>query len=232
MQNQINHYNIIGDIHGRTCWKELVKDDCINIFVGDYLDPYENIQYEALIHNFVDIIAYKQAHPQTVLLYGNHDLPYIASCDSNNRFDAIHAEQSRMFFRETAHLFAGVAYAIGDNALVTHAGVSKEWYEKEFGSYDGAKPTVVAEDVNYLWAHNKVEFSFRANASSLADSMGESATHSPLWIRPWTLSEHNLFVGTPYIQIFGHTQMDNIISIDDHLVCVDCLGSIVKSYQI
>ena len=32
-------YNIIGDIHGRTCWKELVQDDFVNIFVGDYLDP-------------------------------------------------------------------------------------------------------------------------------------------------------------------------------------------------
>ena len=226
-------YNIIGDIHGRTCWKELVKDDCINIFVGDYLDPYEDMPYEDLIHNFVDIIAYKQAHPRTtVLLYGNHDLPYLSSCDTNNRYDALHAEQNRMFFRETAHLFAGVAYAIGDKALVTHAGVSKEWYEKEFGTYEGAKPSEVAEDINSLWAHNKNEFSFQANASSMADSMGESATHSPLWIRPWTLADHNLFTGTPYLQIFGHTQMDDIINIDDHLVCVDCLGSVVKSYQI
>ena len=31
-----HNYNIIGDIHGRKGWKELVKDNCINIFVGDY----------------------------------------------------------------------------------------------------------------------------------------------------------------------------------------------------
>ena len=228
----MNHYNIIGDIHGRTCWKELAKDDCINIFVGDYLDPYENMPYETLIRNFVDIIEYKHTHPQTVLLYGNHDLPYLASYDHNDRFDALHAEQSKLFFRETAHLFAGVAYAIGDKALVTHAGVSKEWYEKEFGPYEGAKPSEVAQDINELWAHNKNEFSFDTNAESPYDTCGESATQSPLWIRPWTLADHNLFAGTPYLQIFGHTQMDNIINIDDHLVCVDCLDSVVKSYQI
>lgn len=227
----MNHYNIIGDIHGRTCWKELVKDDCINIFVGDYFDPYEYIPYEAMIHNFVDIIEYKTRHPQTVLLYGNHDLPYIAPCDRNNRYDAFHAEQNRQIFRETANLFAGVAYAIGDKALVTHAGVSKEWYEKEFGLYEGAKPSEVAEDINDLWKHNKNEFSFLPNATSVGDMTGESAIHSPLGIRLWTLAEHNLFAGTPYLQIFGHTKVDNIIC-SDNLVCVDCLSTIVKSYQL
>lgn len=228
----MNHYNIIGDIHGRTCWKELVKDDCVNIFVGDYFDPYEYIPYEALIHNFVDIIEYKTRHPQTVLLYGNHDFPYLTGIEHYSRYDAVHAEQNRQLFRETAHLFAGVAYAIGGRALVTHAGVSKEWYEKEFGPYEGARPSEVAQDINELWAHNKNEFSFDTNAESPYDTCGESATQSPLWIRPWTLAEHNLFADTPYLQIFGHTQMDSIINIDNQLVCVDCLGSIVKSYQL
>ena len=36
-----NKLNIIGDTHGRLCWKELVQDDAINIFIGDYLDPWE-----------------------------------------------------------------------------------------------------------------------------------------------------------------------------------------------
>ena len=36
-----NKLNIIGDIHGRPCWKELVQDDAINIFIGDYLDSRE-----------------------------------------------------------------------------------------------------------------------------------------------------------------------------------------------
>ena len=225
-------YNIIGDIHGRTCWKELVKDDCVNIFVGDYLDPYEQIPYEELIHNFVDIIAYKTAHPQTVLLYGNHDYPYLTGIEHYSRYDAVHAEQNRELFRETAHLFAGVASAIGDKALVTHAGVSKEWYEKEFGPYEGTKPSEVAQDINELWAHNKNEFSFYANAESPYDTCGESTTQSPLWIRPWTLVEHNVFAGTPYLQIFGHTQQEDIGMTDGGLICVDCLRQTATSLQV
>ena len=228
----MSHYNIIGDIHGRTCWKELVRDECVNIFVGDYFDPYEDIPAEQLLHNFVDIIAYKQAHQQTVLLYGNHDLHYLISQDRSSRYDARHAAIFRQIFEETKPLFAGIAYAIEDKALVTHAGVTKEWYEKEFGPYEGANTSEVATDINDLWKHNKVEFSFDTNATSLYDRSGESETHSPLWIRSWILAEHNLFDGTPYKQIFGHTQMEDITLIEDNLVCIDCLGSISKSYQL
>ena len=225
-------YNIIGDIHGRKCWKELIKENCTNIFVGDYLDPYESMPYEELIQNFRKIIAYKQAHPETILLYGNHDLHYLTDADKSSRFDNMHALQNRQFFQETKSLFHGIAYAINNDVLITHAGVTKEWYEKEFGEYNGEPISEVAEDINNLWLHNKREFTFRTNAIYLSDAYGESPTHSPIWIRPWVLAEHNLFAGTPIKQIFGHTQIDDITIIDDNLICVDCLGAIVKSLTI
>lgn len=33
-------YNLIGDIHGRKIWQQLVREDAVNVFLGDYLDPY------------------------------------------------------------------------------------------------------------------------------------------------------------------------------------------------
>ena len=67
-------YNIIGDIHGRDAWKRLVDESCINIFVGDYFDPYDRIHFMDLQYNFMEIIEYKKKHPENVvLLYGNHD---------------------------------------------------------------------------------------------------------------------------------------------------------------
>jgi len=225
------NYNIIGDIHGRTCWRELVQDDCVNVFVGDYFDPYDKISPAELMQNFADIIAFKKQHPETVLLYGNHDLHYLESSDRATRFDYMHAIDIKQAFADVVELFYGVAYAIADSILVTHAGVSKEWYEKEFGAYHGEKPSAVADDINDLWKHNKVEFSFDVNALEFMDLSGESPTHSPLWIRPWTLAEHNLFAGTSFKQVFGHTQVNNTIVINDCLICVDCLGTIVKSYK-
>lgn len=39
----MKNFVAIGDIHGRTSWKELVNENpnSIFIFTGDYLDPYE-----------------------------------------------------------------------------------------------------------------------------------------------------------------------------------------------
>ena len=224
------NYNIIGDIHGRTSWKELVQDECINIFVGDYFDPYDAIPHELLLQNFKDILSYKTLHPESVLLYGNHDLHYLIDCERASRFDRQYAATYRQVFAESKELFHGVAYAIGGHTLVTHAGVTKQWYEKEFGEYHGATVEEVAEDINDLWSHNKLEFSF--DLTTIFDFDGESPTQSPLWIRPWSLLEHNLFIKTPFKQVFGHTQVEDITNLDEHLTCVDCLGTIAKSYEI
>ncbi|MBQ9440559.1 MAG: hypothetical protein IJU35_08280 [Paludibacteraceae bacterium] len=224
-------YNIIGDIHGRTCWKELVQDDFVNIFVGDYLDPYEDIPYELLMENLRDIIAYKKEHPATVLLYGNHDMHYFVEKERSSRYDSLHAELIKLFFDDSKHLFDGVAYAIGDEMLVTHAGVTREWYENKFGEYKGEKPSQVAQNINQLWAENKFEFTFKANVTQTLDFYGESPTHSPMWIRPWVLALYNLFENTAFKQVFGHTQVEDLTTINDNLIDVDCLGTITKSFQ-
>ena len=52
-------YNLIGDIHGRNAWRQLVRTDMINIFLGDYLDPYDrdNLQADSTDYdNLQDII--------------------------------------------------------------------------------------------------------------------------------------------------------------------------------
>ena len=225
----MKHYNIIGDIHGRTCWKRLVKDDCVNIFVGDYFDPYEKISFAELLYNFNDLIAYKQLHPETVLLYGNHDLHYISSADRSSRYNHLPAQEICKAFDDNKNLFYGVAYSIEGHTLVTHAGVTKEWYEKMFGTYNGESPEIVANNINSLWQQDKTQFSFRANSDNPYDIYGEAPTHSPLWIRPWVLAKHNLFAQTPYKQVFGHTQVRDIATIGNNLTCVDCLGTVEKA---
>ena len=63
-------YNIIGDIHGRNAWKQLVREDEINIFVGDYLDPYppEDVTGEVAWENFMEMLHYRNQHPYTTIL--------------------------------------------------------------------------------------------------------------------------------------------------------------------
>ena len=225
----MHKYNIIGDIHGRDCWKQLVQDDCINIFVGDYFDPYDRIPHNRLQQNFEAILAYKREHPETVLLYGNHDMHYMTDCIRSSRHDCTYAETYRQAFEDAKGLFYGVAYPIENHTLVSHAGVTREWYNLHFGPYQGETPEQVAARINELWLQDPLMFDF--DLSDMFDFDGSSPAQSPVWIRPWTLVDHNLFDGTPYRQIFGHTQTDDI-TIDNNLTCVDCLGTIPKSYRL
>lgn len=123
-------YNIIGDIHCRDNWKKLVREDCVNIFVGDYFSPYFPYPFEDQVSNFMDIIMYKTNHPETVLLLGNHDEDHWHIHERYSRFDSEHFETIRELFEENKDYFQ-IAYSIEDKILVTHAGVSVVWYVRQ-----------------------------------------------------------------------------------------------------
>lgn len=227
-----NTYNIIGDIHARACWRNVVREDCINIFVGDYFDPYEYVPQEERMTIFRDILEFKRQHPETVLLYGNHDLHYLIDGERYSRYQPEFAADYRMAFRQSESLFHGIAFAIADKALVTHAGVTKDWYEKYFGPYRTESLETIAEKINELWRRNKRAFTFDANATEWLDCYGTSPTHSPVWIRPEILVKHDLFAGAESKQIVGHSQTGAGVMSDHNVINVDCLGTKKKSYQI
>lgn len=225
-------YNIIGDIHGRTSWKELVDEDCINIFVGDYFDPYDRISIEALCSNFMEIIELKKRLPENViLLYGNHDYAYLPKVhERNSRYDSWNAKTISSLFVENEALFHGVAYAIGEAYIVTHAGITAAWRLKYLPELDDISPSKMEKAINKLWRLSKSDFGFRANADFM-DYYGESTCHSPIWVRPQSLEMGNQYKGTDVIQIVGHTQFKNITEVPN-TIFVDCLGHVATSKRI
>ncbi len=222
-------YNIIGDIHGMDVWKSLVKDDCINVFVGDFFDPYTYaISYEKCVANFKEIIDLKKNRPETIILYGNHELHYLYYGEMEerySRFDENHAADIQQLLKNNANYFNGIAYSINNQYLVTHAGVSRYWYHRYFGSYEGQAPDEVAAQVNNLWELTYRPFLVRENKGG--DLLYEGPTQSPLWVRSWILERYNLFEGTQYVQIVGHTPCAKVQE-QDGLVFVDCLRKSAK----
>ena len=225
-------YNIIGDIHGRTSWKDLVDETCVNIFVGDYFDPYTPIPFPDLKSNFLEIVDFKKSHPENVvLLYGNHDYEYLPGIsEQSSRYDSRNAESITDLLQETASLFTGVAYPLGEKYLVTHAGVTRPWKDKYLSNVSDINPTNMAKAINTLWETDKPAFGFRYNAE-MFDFYGESPQHSPIWVRPQMLGWHNLYKRTDVIQIVGHSQVKNITDSGD-VVFVDCLGHVTKSKRV
>ena len=225
-------YNIIGDIHGRDAWKRLVDEDCINIFVGDYFDPYDKIHFMDLQYNFTEIIEYKKKHPENVvLLYGNHDYEYLPGIfEKSNRFDNKNAQTISWLLMKTIDLFEGVAYAIGEDYLVSHAGVTRDWKNAYLPDVADIKPSSMAAAINDLWNKDKKSFSFSANCYGM-DCYGEDPHHSPIWVRPESLCLHNLYRGTSVVQIVGHTKMKEIAEVAG-VVFVDCLDTVEQSYKV
>lgn len=137
---------IIGDIHGRSNWKNfedislLLKSQTFEpdfdkyVFLGDYVDGYDK-DNSTIFNNLIDIINFKQAYnDNVVLLLGNHDLQYYMSLPKmNNKFlcsgyrPEAHYDLYTLFHKYK-HLFQA-SYQYG-NYIFTHAGIVNEWYRK------------------------------------------------------------------------------------------------------
>ena len=70
-------YLVIGDIHGRTIWKDIIEKENPDkvIFLGDYVSTHDDISSTQQINNLEEILAYKEDNPdKVVLLRGNHKI--------------------------------------------------------------------------------------------------------------------------------------------------------------
>jgi hypothetical protein len=220
----------IGDVHGTKDWKKLVDENKVNVFLGDYFDPYFTYNTNSLITNFNEIIDYKKKHNDNViLLLGNHDFHYLFSqYETYSRYRRWDSMKIRKAIMDNINYFHGVAYSYNEKYLLTHAGVSKEWYEKRFKKeYEGETLKEIEDKINGLWWNEDDNikfnsFSFNSNSSDKYDYYGDSCTHSPMWVRWDTIINHNLLENTDFVQIFGHTgDVDIRVSDDKKLIKVD-----------
>lgn len=217
-------YNIIGDIHSRKNWRELVDPSWINIFVGDYFSPYFPCPFDKQEEEFLKITEFARAYPDNViLLIGNHDEDHWHIQEHYSRFDEENVGEIVQLFEESKDLF-NAAYSIENKILVTHAGVTKPWFNK-YCENSNINPDDIAKSINHLWLSGKYRaFDFYHN-SNRWDFYGVSEQHGPLWIRSESLCSNNVFKGTNFIQVVGHTQFPNIIPFPrDGVIFVDVLG--------
>lgn len=192
---------IIPDVHGRKFWRQALE--VINkvnkvVFLGDYLDPYDVTEEEAL-DEFKAILEFKQKYPdKVILLIGNHDLEYLWPDKFNNTcrhcYDV--EEKAQELYRNNEFQLI----YIQDNYLFSHAGVTKGW----LGYVD-----LTLEDLKILdFDLCKLDYvGWRRGGLDLYPSC--------VWCD--ILEFRN---DLDYYQIFGHTQLKSE-HISDKFACLD-----------
>jgi len=202
---------ILGDTHGRSNWKLAIHQEQPDriIFIGDYFDSFDIPGVEQ-IHNFKEIIQYKENNPQieVALLIGNHDhhyFPEIGYTGTSGYQSGIAPSITQVIDENRHHL--QMAYGFGDY-LFTHAGVSPIYMDQVFGSDGWSKESIVV-DLNELFKYKPKAFGFNG-----FDGYGDNTTQTPIWIRPGSLmsanKKHDKGLKKDYIQIVGHTQMKQL----------------------
>jgi len=217
---------VIGDIHGRSEWRSIVRKKMTSriVFLGDYVDPYDSIGPDDLIANLEDIIELKKENPdRVVLLLGNHDMHYIyEDFPKGSRYDKALAEVITRIFNENRDLFQ-FAYQEG-KTVFTHAGISSDWFCEDF---KGDVTRDIAEQLN-----NPTPEQLKAMFQVGVSRYGSDRNGGIFWA---DLSETARYPLQGIHQVVGHTQVEHVshvdINADTSITFCDCLKN-EESYEV
>lgn len=214
----------IGDIHGRVIWKEIIaKEEATAdkiVFIGDYFDTHGGgVSGNKQLVNFKDILAYKRANPEkVVMLTGNHDFHYMRGIGENySGYQAGYAVD----FGEAIHdaLSDGslqMCYK-HDNYVFTHAGITKTW-----AAVNEIDLNNLEQSVNDLFKYKPNHFKFTVGPKW--DNYGDDITQTPIWVRPASLIADRI-EGLTFV--VGHTsvkEIDVTKASEYGIIMIDSLG--------
>ena len=197
---------IIGDLHGKDCWKAINVDDYEKIiFIGEYVDHW-TLPDHVIIKNLLDVIELKKTHPEKVeLLLGNHDVQYLHY--PNFLCSGLRPQMQTKLthvFDSNRHLF-NIAYQRGQH-LFSHAGVTNKWY-LEFIELPIVEQ-VRDEDDTIADIFNKIEkTSKRGLLHRAGSSRGGYGSGGVTWADKKELIADAL---EGYFQVVGHTVLQEI----------------------
>jgi len=208
---------IIGDVHGRDQWKQIVaqeKDADRFVFLGDYFDSFDISAVEQM-HNFKEIVEFKQTiGEEVIMLIGNHDYHYFPEMgdSSTSGYQTRMAPSIKQLIDENRkHL--QVAHRIG-KFVFSHAGISSEWLDDTI--IDWTEENMV-DKINELFKYTPLSLDYRsfkmfsATEWAGASGYGNETYQGPMWIRPKALMEANKkTLRKKIIQVVGHTHQNEI----------------------
>ena len=220
---------VIPDVHGRIFWKEPVKKymDAVDrvVFLGDYLDPYEDEDGLAddIYQNLMEIINLKlDNRGKVVLLKGNHDQHYYSKMyrdlAAGSRMDEQNWDKYHEVFGDYRSLFqfAHMEIVNGITYVFTHAGLTLYWLHKvNTNMWQLPDNEVSVADENIIGRINQLDY--KPMGQEMLSVVGRNRswfgekTGSVLWadIEEHSISDApNAYGLNKVFQVFGHTRLD------------------------
>lgn len=220
----------IGDIHGRSIWKDILekeKDADKVIFIGDYFDSFD-IGVKKQVKNFIEILEEKEKNPdKIILLLGNHDYHYlpevVRSGNTGSGFSS--TLYNRIGRRVVNSIRSGIiqgCYIHNHKILFSHAGITKTW-----STNNNLKLDTLQDSVNGLLKRDRSKFGFyhfnpNDTSMSVSDPYGDNAYQSPIWVRPTSLYRD---IMEEYTYVIGHTRTrSGKVETFNNIYFIDCLS--------
>lgn len=234
---------IVPDVHARDFWREPVKEtlketDAHIIFLGDYLDPYDDEwkgtginPREKAVETLQEIIALKKEHPDRItLLIGNHDAGYVFGRDwCSCRMDFVRRDMISTLFRDNYDLFklAEIHVVNGKKFVFSHAGISHEYAKVTMLLKDEDALPEIESVVDYLnngfLGHEEnviVPLSLYSNYRGYSGYWFGSVIWSD--IREWVSKKPTSTSFDGVVNIMGHTQLgDKAINFENRIYDLD-----------
>lgn len=217
---------VISDIHGNGLWKDIVEKENFDkvVFLADYFDSHDNISAAVQIHNFNEIIYFKEQYPdKVILLFGNHDFHYRRGAKNHySGYNEIHAfDIQEVLHNAMDKEYLQMCHIDGYNLFV-HAGITRTWLSNQVG-YDQLHKDgkILEEFVNDLFKYKSDVFEF--TSGDHFNPYGDEICQTPIWIRPGSLRKDRI---DGFIQIVGHTIQDKLILTPEKgIILCDTLNS-------
>jgi predicted phosphodiesterase len=216
----------IGDIHGKTIWKQALSaiEADIIVFVGDYVNLKTWSFTESLQNNLADLIRFKRDNFARVhLLLGNHDIPYLRP--QLFSYSAIRKLVSRKLYElynDNEDCFE-IAFQY-NKFLFSHAGVVEGWYKRHQEILDGQKGSTLSEKLNAV--HHSSNF---AILHERGKARGGKYMYGGITYADKTETEQNSREG--YVQVVGHTKVPvpvKMNGLNRTMIYIDCLNSVAQ----
>ena len=212
----------LGDCHGRLNWKDIVEKELETsdkfLFIGDYFDTHYDETPEQQLSNFNDIVSFKKANiDKVILLIGNHDMHYLSGVDeSYSGFQyGWYKQFNEALEAALAEELMQMCYVYG-KYVFTHAGVTNTWCATHGVN---RQPHLLEDSINELFKTNKYAFYFQMGSNY--SQSGDDVTQSPLWVRLPSLFQDGL-IGFRFV--VGHTTLKEL-TITENVIGIDCLGT-------